>query len=143
MQHRPQFKKESSQMVFGIRAVMEAIRSGKEIEALYVQRGLGGELFQELKTVLAEYQVTAQQVPVEKLNRITSKNHQGIIAVISEITYQKIEGPDPADLRKGRSAADFDFRQHYGCAQHGCHRPHGRMCWCSGNCNSDKRFGTN
>ena len=50
--YRPQFKKENNQLVFGIRAVMEAIRSGKEIEALYMQRGLGGELFQELKTVL-------------------------------------------------------------------------------------------
>lgn len=88
-------------MVFGIRAVMEAIRSGKEIEALYMQRGLGGELFQELKAILTEYQITAQQVPVEKLNRITAKNHQGIIAVISEITYQKIEDIIPQIYERG------------------------------------------
>lgn len=100
--HRPQFKKESSQMVFGIRAVMEAVRSGKEIEALYMQRGLSGELCHELKTVLNEYQITAQQVPVEKLNRITAKNHQGIIAVISEITYQKIEDIIPQIYEKGQ-----------------------------------------
>ena len=101
MMQRPQFKKESNQLIFGIRAVMEAIRSGKEIEALYMQRGLGGELFHELKTVLNEYQITAQQVPVEKLNRITAKNHQGIIAVISEITYQKIEDIIPQIYERG------------------------------------------
>ncbi len=101
MIQRPQFKKESNQMIFGIRAVMEAIRSGKEIEALYMQRGLGGELFHELKSTLNEYQITAQQVPFEKLNRITVKNHQGIIAVISEITYQKIEDIIPQVYERG------------------------------------------
>jgi len=98
---RAQFKKESSQMVFGIRSVMEAVRSGKEIEALYVQRGLGGELFNELRTTLTEFHITAQQVPVGKLNRITAKNHQGIIAVISEITYQKIEDIVPQVYERG------------------------------------------
>lgn len=98
---RPQFKKENNQMVFGIRAVMEAIRSGKEIEALYMQHGLGGELFNELRTVLNEYQISAQQVPFEKLNRMTTKNHQGIIAVISEITYQKIEDIIPQVYERG------------------------------------------
>jgi 23S rRNA (guanosine2251-2'-O)-methyltransferase len=77
-------------MVFGIRAVVEAIRSGKEIEALFIQRGISGGLIQELKELMNEYQITAQQVPVEKLNRITQKNHQGVIAVISPIVYQKI-----------------------------------------------------
>lgn len=78
-------------MVFGIRAVMEAIDSGKEIESLFVQRGLAGALLQELKQLLKQYDVSYQQVPVEKLNRITRKNHQGVIAVISPITYQRVE----------------------------------------------------
>ncbi|RYF48221.1 MAG: 23S rRNA (guanosine(2251)-2'-O)-methyltransferase RlmB, partial [Cytophagaceae bacterium] len=69
-------------MVFGIRAVIEAILAGKEIESLYIQRGLGGGLLNELKDVMQEYQLSAQQVPVEKLNRITMKNHQGVIAFI-------------------------------------------------------------
>jgi len=90
---RPQ--RESNQMVFGIRAVIEAIRSGKEIEALYLQRGLGGGLINELKELLGEYQITAQQVPVEKLNRLTPKNHQGAVAFISPIIYQKNRGHYP------------------------------------------------
>ena len=88
-------------MVFGIRAVMEAINAGKEIESLLVQRGLGGPLFAELKSLLTAHKIEAQQVPIEKLNRITAKNHQGVIAIISPITYYKIEDIIPTVFEKG------------------------------------------
>src|ERR1700731_563330 len=94
--------RESNQMVFGIRAVVEAIRSGKEIEALYLQRGIGGGLLNELKALLNEYGITAQQVPVEKLNRLTPKNHQGAVAFISPIVYQKIEDIIPQVFENGK-----------------------------------------
>lgn len=80
---------------------MEAITSGKEIEALYIQRGAAGGLSHELKALLTEYNITAQQVPVEKLNRLTPKNHQGAVAFISPITYQKIENIIPEVFEKG------------------------------------------
>src|ERR1700748_941670 len=95
--------RESNQMVFGIRAVIEAIRAGKEIESLYLQRGIGGGLLNELKTLLHEYGIVAQQVPVEKLNRITPKNHQGVIAVISPIIYHKIENIIPEIFERGET----------------------------------------
>jgi 23S rRNA (guanosine2251-2'-O)-methyltransferase len=95
--------RESNQVVFGIRAVIEAIKSGKEIESLYIQRGIGGGLMAELKQLLGEHQIVAQQVPVEKLNRITQKNHQGVIAFISPITYQKIEDIIPQIFEKGET----------------------------------------
>src|SRR5690606_1499863 len=88
-------KRETNQMVFGIRAIMEAIQSGQEIESLFLQRGLSGPLMQELRQILRDYEVPYQQVPLEKLNRITRKNHQGAIAVISPITYNKIENIVP------------------------------------------------
>lgn len=93
-------KRESNQQVYGIRAVMEAIESGKEIESLFIQRGLSGHLLNELKQLLKEYNISFQQVPVEKLNRITRKNHQGVIAVISPITYQRIEDVLPTIYEK-------------------------------------------
>ena len=96
---RPQ--RENNQMVFGIRAVIEAIRSGKEIESLFIQRGISGGLLNELREVMNEHNITAQQVPVEKLNRITPKNHQGVVAVISPIIYQKIESIIPEVFEKG------------------------------------------
>ncbi|RFZ86047.1 23S rRNA (guanosine(2251)-2'-O)-methyltransferase RlmB [Mucilaginibacter terrenus] len=88
-------------MVFGIRAIIEAILAGKEIESLYLQRGLGGGLLTELKQVMQQHQIIAQQVPVEKLNRLTQKNHQGAIAFISPIVYQKIENIIPEIFEKG------------------------------------------
>lgn len=98
---RPQ--RESNQLVFGIRAVVEAIRSGKEIEALYLQRGVSGGLMNELKELLNAYHITAQQVPVEKLNRLTPKNHQGAVAFISPIVYQKIEDIIPQLFEAGQA----------------------------------------
>jgi len=96
-------KRETNQMVFGIRAVMEAIDSGKEIESLFVQRGLSGPLFAEFKAMVKEYELSFQQVPIEKLNRITKKNHQGVIAVISPITYHNVEDILPEIYEKGET----------------------------------------
>ena len=90
-------------MVFGIRAVIEAIKSNKEIESLLVQRGLSGGNFQELRSLLTERGLVYQQVPVEKLNRVTAKNHQGVIAFISPITYERIENIVPAVYESGET----------------------------------------
>ena len=93
-------------MVFGIRAVIDAIRSDKEIESLYIQRGIGGGLLSELKELMHEYGIVAQQVPIEKLNRLTQKNHQGAVAFISPITYQKIENIIPEIFERGEVPLD-------------------------------------
>lgn len=82
---------------------MEAIESGKEIESLFIQRGLGGGLFLELKQLLKEHDIAYQQVPVEKLDRITRKNHQGVIAVISPISYYKVEQIVPMLYEQGET----------------------------------------
>ncbi len=98
---RPQRAKENNEFVFGIRAVIEAIKAGRDIETIYVQRGLSGELFLELKNLLVEITIPLSLVPVEKLNRMSQKNHQGVIAVISPITYQNIEDIVPAIFERG------------------------------------------
>ncbi|WP_158826227.1 23S rRNA (guanosine(2251)-2'-O)-methyltransferase RlmB [Mucilaginibacter lacusdianchii] len=94
-------RRDNNQFVFGIRAIIEAIASGKEIESLYIQRGLTGGLYQELKTITNEYHIVPQYVPVEKLNRMTPKNHQGAVAVISPIIYQRVENIIPEIFEKG------------------------------------------
>ncbi|TCK85029.1 23S rRNA (guanosine(2251)-2'-O)-methyltransferase RlmB [Albibacterium bauzanense] len=94
-------KKETNQFIFGIRAVIEAIESGKELESLFIQRGLNGGLLIELKTLIRERNISYQQVPIEKLNRLTRKNHQGVVAIISPITYQHIEDIIPLVYERG------------------------------------------
>ncbi len=96
-------KREGNQMIFGMRAVIEAIKSGKDIESIFVQRGLTGEILSELRLLLKERELTFQSVPVEKLNRVTQKNHQGIIAFISPVTYQKVEDIIPQVFEKGET----------------------------------------
>ena len=89
MQTKQQQREEES-LIFGLRPVIEAIHAGKEIDKLYVQTGLKGELNGELMTLLREREIAFQFVPLEKLNQITKKNHQGVVGYISVITYQKI-----------------------------------------------------
>jgi len=89
--------------IYGIRPVIEAIKSGKEIEKLLIQKGLRGEGFKELHGFIREFDIPFQFVPVEKLNRTTRQNHQGIIAYLSEISYQKLDYIIPFIYEQGRS----------------------------------------
>jgi 23S rRNA (guanosine2251-2'-O)-methyltransferase len=78
-------------MIYGTRAVIEAIRAGKQIEKILVQTGLNNELIRELTGVAREHDVHVTYVPQEKLNRlITSKNHQGVVCMLSAITYSEV-----------------------------------------------------
>ena len=66
---------EKNEMIFGIRALIEAIDAGKEIEKILIKRDLGGDLAKELFSALKSVDAPIQRVPIEKLNRITKKNH--------------------------------------------------------------------
>lgn len=75
-------------IIFGTRPVLEAIKSGKSIEKLFIQKNLSKEIFNEIKINLKHRNINISFVPKEKLNRITKKNHQGVICYISPIIYQ-------------------------------------------------------
>lgn len=88
-------------MIFGTRAVIEAIKAGKEIEKILLQKGLSNQLFNELRQALKTNPVPYQFVPPEKFRKITDKNHQGVIAFISELHYYKIEDILPEIFERG------------------------------------------
>jgi 23S rRNA (guanosine2251-2'-O)-methyltransferase len=77
--------------IYGIRAVMEAINSGKSIDKIFIQKGLKGELFHTLAMLIREENISSSIVPVEKLNRLTAKNHQGVVAIIAPIAFHSFE----------------------------------------------------
>ncbi|APY10384.1 23S rRNA (guanosine(2251)-2'-O)-methyltransferase RlmB [Seonamhaeicola sp. S2-3] len=77
--------------IFGIRAIIEAVNAGKTIDKVFLQKGLRGELFTELEALLRKQSINTSYVPVEKLNRLTKKNHQGAVAQISPIAFYDIE----------------------------------------------------
>ncbi len=91
----------SDNYIFGIHAVLEAVDAGKDLDKVLVRRGGGSELLKKLLGVLGRMEIPVQTVPVEKLNRITGKNHQGVIAFLSEITYQDITTLLPSIFEKG------------------------------------------
>lgn len=89
--------------IFGLRAIMEAIDSGKTIDKVLLRRDLGGELAKELLDKIKEYGIVSQRVPVEKLNRITMKNHQGAIAILSPVGYHNLDNLLPQLYEEGRT----------------------------------------
>ncbi len=88
-------------LVIGIRPLIEAISSGKEVEKIYIQKGLRGDLIQELISKIRESKLIYHIVPKEKLNRISRKNHQGVIAYLSPVVYQNLENLLPMLFEQG------------------------------------------
>ena len=77
-------------IIFGIRPVVEAVEAGRQIERLYLRKGAEGQLMNELKDLCVRHRLRWQEVPVEKLNRLTKGNHQGVVAQIAAIDYVEL-----------------------------------------------------
>ena len=94
---------DQSEMIFGVRAVIEAIQAGKEIDKILVKKDIQSDLSKDLFAVLKGTLIPVQRVPVERINRITRKNHQGVVAFISSVTYQKAEDLVPFLFEQGKN----------------------------------------
>ena len=89
-------------MIFGIRAVIEAIQADKEIDKILIRRDLQSNLSRELFEVLKGRSIPVQRVPGERLDRLTRKNHQGVIAFMAAVTYQHLEDLVPFIYEQGK-----------------------------------------
>lgn len=90
-------------MIFGLRAIIEAVDAGKEFDKVCVRRELDGALARELIEKLRRHAIPTQRVPAEKLNRLTDKNHQGAVAFLSAIEYKRIDDIVPMLYEQGRT----------------------------------------
>ncbi|MBQ9639777.1 MAG: 23S rRNA (guanosine(2251)-2'-O)-methyltransferase RlmB [Bacteroidales bacterium] len=99
--YRPR-PKESSQLVYGIRPIMEAVEAGKQFERVYVQKGVESRLLTELVSRLNAVEAPVQYVPVEKLNRLTSNVHQGVVALLAPIAYRQVVSLLPALMERAQ-----------------------------------------
>jgi len=90
-------------IIYGLRPVMEAIASGREIERLFIQTGLKGSLYHQLIQMAQERHTPYQYVPAGRLNRLTTGNHQGVVCFLSAIVYQPVESLLPALYEQGKS----------------------------------------
>ncbi|MGM9843234.1 MAG: 23S rRNA (guanosine(2251)-2'-O)-methyltransferase RlmB [Muribaculaceae bacterium] len=93
---------QSDEIIFGIRAVIEAIEAGKDIDRILIKKDLQGELAAELLQKVREYGIVTRRVPIEKINKITRKNHQGVVAILSAVTYNKLENVIPELYEQGK-----------------------------------------
>ncbi len=83
---------QKNQTIFGIRAIIEAINSGKELEKIYLQREVKSSLMKELAIEIKKNKIASSYVPIEKLNKLSKyQNHQGAVAKISEISFTNLE----------------------------------------------------
>lgn len=94
---------EKSDYIFGLRAIIEAIEAGRDIDKVLLKKDFSGDLAKDLLAKTKEYGVLVKRVPVEKLNRITMKNHQGAIAILAAVPYQRLEHLIPRLYEEGRN----------------------------------------
>jgi 23S rRNA (guanosine2251-2'-O)-methyltransferase len=94
--------KSKTSLIFGIHPVHEALRTGKPVDKILLKQGFRSETITGLFPLLREQGIPFQYVPAEKLNRLTGGNHQGIIAMISELEYTELEKLVPFLFDQGK-----------------------------------------
>ena len=88
-------------LIYGIRVVLEALKSGQHLERIFIQKGLKGELIKELMFEIHQSKTPLSKVPAERINKFTKKNHQGVVALISPIQYSNLEHLVPEVYERG------------------------------------------
>jgi 23S rRNA (guanosine2251-2'-O)-methyltransferase len=95
--HRPK----KSTLIVGRKAVIEAMQTGKQLERIYLQSTVHGEVVDEIKKWAEKNEVPINKVPVEKLNNFNVSNHEGCIALIAKVQYQNLQDVISFVVEKG------------------------------------------
>lgn len=90
-----------SNIIYGIRTVIEAVKSGQHLERVFIQKNLNSDLYKELMVELHQTTTPISKVPSERINKFTRKNHQGVVALISPVQYHTLEHVIPELYEKG------------------------------------------
>jgi len=89
-------------LIYGIRPIVEAIKAGKEIDKLFIQIGLKGDLYKELNELIRNNRIPMQYVPIEKINKLAPNNNQGVVGFLSNVSYQSLENVIMSTFESGR-----------------------------------------
>lgn len=89
-------------MIFGVHPVLEALESNNEVDRIFVVRGRN-ENVDPILELAKSLHVTVKIVPIEKMNRLTRKNHQGVIAFLSAVTFSSLENIIETTYAKGQT----------------------------------------
>lgn len=102
MYRKPKAPINKQDYIFGLRAIIEAIQAGRQVDKVLLRKDLaGGELSHQLLQLIKEYDIPSQRVPIERLNRITMKNHQGAIAQLAAVPYHRLDQMVPTLFEEG------------------------------------------
>ncbi len=88
--HQHQRPKKNT-LVIGRQAIVDALKTGKQLDRIYMQTAVHGSFIDEIKTLALQHNVPINNVPVEKLNNFNVFNHEGCVAQISKIQYQNLQ----------------------------------------------------
>ncbi|NND77664.1 MAG: 23S rRNA (guanosine(2251)-2'-O)-methyltransferase RlmB [Flavobacteriales bacterium] len=97
----PKFKKSNDQLIYGYHSIVEALDSGKTFEKIFIQKGIASDRTKEISSKARELSIPVSRAPIEKLDRITRKNHQGFIGFTSPVDYQELSSLIPMIYEKG------------------------------------------
>lgn len=92
-----------SDIIYGIRVVIEALKSGQHLERIFIQKNLTGDLIKDLMYEIHQTKTPISKVPVERINKFTMKNHQGVVALISPVQYSNLEHLIPELYERGET----------------------------------------
>ncbi len=112
----------SNDMVCGVWPVIEALKAGKNIEKLLIRREAGGDGISEIRQLAMDREIPWQPVPVEKLDRLTKIEHQGVIAFLSQVEEQDLNEVITMAYERGEVPLDPGLGQCHRRSEHGCHR---------------------
>ncbi|MEJ0054731.1 MAG: 23S rRNA (guanosine(2251)-2'-O)-methyltransferase RlmB [Bacteroidota bacterium] len=90
-------------LIYGTRAVIEAVRAGRQIDKIYLQTGVNNDLMKELVNTLKEHDVPYSWVPLEKINKLTTKNHQGVVGFLSAAVFASLQSLIDLAYSEGRT----------------------------------------
>lgn len=94
---------DKSQYIYGIHAVLEAVEAGKDIDKILLSKTLNDETAREISDKARQLRVPVQRVPVQKIDRITRRNHQGVLAMMAAVTYYQVENLVPQMFDEGEN----------------------------------------
>lgn len=77
----------TQQVLFGTRAIIEAVEAGQTLESVWVGYGIDNPLIRELKQACRIHAVPIKEVSRDKFTPYKNRNHQGALGFISPISY--------------------------------------------------------
>ena len=96
-------KEDKIEMIFGLRPIIEAMLAGKTLEKIFLQKSARNPMTDEILDLAKKAEVPVATVPVEKLNKLTRKNHQGAVALLSAISYSPLSEIVPSLFEQGKT----------------------------------------